>query len=209
VQFKGFKQEDFEIFAIPDFPGRMGAIRAELRPKLVALGDDLAGKVEKLLGVPAFPHAAQHMRRRVNPPAETWVAFGPERRGYKRWVHYRVAISESRVRVTVFLEDDADDKPQLGANLHKNAANLITELGSAPVEWYTFGGDLPLPHSELTPQKLSEAGSALQRLKTSKFQAGIALDRKQVTKLTPARFQDWALEQMSVLKPLYLAAGRE
>ena len=42
--------------------GRMGELRARIRPKLVALGADLAGPVEEILGLPSFPHAAQHMR---------------------------------------------------------------------------------------------------------------------------------------------------
>jgi hypothetical protein len=79
----------------------MAAIRGTLRPKLVALGDDLTSAVEELTGIPTFPHVAQHMRRRVHPPEETWVAFARDRKGYKRWTHFRVAVSGAGVRVTL------------------------------------------------------------------------------------------------------------
>src|SRR5262249_37150707 len=90
----GFEEADFSLFSIPDFPGRMGAIRGKLRPKLIALGDDLNDRIAALTGIPSFPHVAQHMRRRVNPPVETWAAFCRDRKGYKRWTHHRAAVSE-------------------------------------------------------------------------------------------------------------------
>jgi uncharacterized protein YktB (UPF0637 family) len=204
MSFPGFTPEDFDVFLIPDFAPRMAAIRAEIRLKLVALGDELASRVEALTGTATFPHAAQHMRRRVNPPAETWVAFGRDRKGYKRWTHYRVAINAEGVRVTVFVEDDADDKPQLGAALENGAAKVLEALDKQPVLWYTVGEE-SVAQSALTKEALAKAGSGLQRLKTTKFQAGIPLARAEVAKLTPERFEDWSVEQMEVLRPLYLA----
>lgn len=204
MEFSGFTPEDFDIFAIEDFAGRMGAIRAQIRPKLVALGADLAGQVEEVAGLPTFPHAAQHMRRRVNPPAETWVAFGRDKKGYKRWTHYRIAISGSGVRVTVFVEDDADDKSQLGASLERSGAKILGLLGPADVQWYTLNGEATAP---ISAERLAEAGSGLQRFKTVKFQAGLPLDREAAAALSPERFEQWALEQVRVLRPLYLAGA--
>jgi uncharacterized protein YktB (UPF0637 family) len=204
MSFPGFTPEDFDVFLIPDFAPRMAAIRAEIRPKLVALGEDLAAKVEALTGAANFPHTAQHMRRRVNPPVETWVAFGRDRKGYKRWTHYRVAISAEGVRVTVFVEDDADDKPQLGAALEKSSAKLLRAVAKEPVLWYTLGEE-PIAQSALTKDALAKAGSGLQRLKTTKFQAGIPLAREGVGKLSPEQFEEWAAGRMEVLRPLYLA----
>lgn len=207
MQFAGFASEDFDLFAIPDFNARMAEIRARLRPKLVALGEELTPQIETLLGTPTYLHVAQHMRRRVNPPAETWSAFAREKRGYKRWIHYRVAISGPGVRVTVFVEDDADDKAPLGANLEANAEELITQLSPAHgLRWYTLA-DPPVPNAELTPERLREAGRALQRLKTIKFQAGIPLPREEVLRLTPQQFEEWVLEQVRLLAPLYRAGS--
>jgi uncharacterized protein YktB (UPF0637 family) len=209
VTFEGFEPADFEVFAIEDFGGRMGAIRAQVRPKLTALGDDLNERIAEITGLPAFPHVAQHMRRRVNPPAETWVAFCRDRKGYKRWTHYRIAISGAGIRVTVFVEDDADDKPQLGASLEAGSAALLKALGPrAPVRWYTLNGEGGLPHGEVIPDTLRELGTTLKRLKTAKFQAGVPLPREEVVRLKPADFEGWVLDQVRVLKPLYLAGAQ-
>jgi uncharacterized protein YktB (UPF0637 family) len=207
MQFPGFTPEDFDLFSIPDFAGRMTEIRARLKPKLIALAKDLAPQVEATLEGPVFPHVAQHMRRRVNPPVETWLAFARDKKGYKRWTHYRVAVSESGVRVTVFVEDDADDKPQLGLNLAGSPQELLATLGTAPVQWYTLG-EAGTAQADLTPERLREAGSALQRLKTAKFQAGVPLPRAETLAMTPERFEAWAMEQMTLLKPLYLAGAQ-
>jgi uncharacterized protein YktB (UPF0637 family) len=202
--FPGFDSQDFEIFSIPDFPGRMGEIRSRLRPKLLALGEDLHSAIEEAVGVPTFPHTAQHMRRRVNPPEETWVAFCRDRKGYKRWTHYRIAVSGAGVRVTVFVEDDADDKAHFGASLESGAGPLLSALGPAvPVVWYTL--DSGTPQSSVKPADLRSLGVSLQRLKTVKFQAGVPLPRAAAAGMDAKRFEEWALEQVELLKPLYLA----
>lgn len=206
MQFSGFSDNDFDLFAIEDFGGRMTEIRASLKPKLIALAEDLAGPIEQATGVPTFPHVAQHMRRRVNPPEETWVAYGRDKKGYKRWTHYRIAVSSARVRVTVFVEDDADDKVPFGTALVEKGPKLLRALGKkAPIEWYTFGGETGIPHSKITAEVLREKGSALQRLKTPKFQAGVSLPRKAVLGMAPEAFEAWVMDQVGVLKPIYLA----
>ncbi|MGH7394778.1 MAG: DUF1054 family protein, partial [Candidatus Methylomirabilales bacterium] len=98
MAFEGFSAKDFEVFTIPDFVGRMGGIRAQIQPKLLALGEVLAPALARQVGGDLFAHVAKHMRRTVNPPEDTWVAFGPEKRGYKKAQQLKVAISRHCVR---------------------------------------------------------------------------------------------------------------
>lgn len=93
-----FTAKDFQVFDIPDFQGRMGAIRAQIRPKLEELGKALPPGIGRLVEGEVFAHVAKHARRTVNPPEDTWVAFGPDRRGYRKEVHFKVAISRHCVR---------------------------------------------------------------------------------------------------------------
>lgn len=210
MEFPGFSAEDFDVFSIPDFAARMGAIRAEIRPKLIALGTDLRPGIEEIVAGELFPHAAQHTRRRVNPPPETWVAFARDRKGYKRWTHYRVAISGEGIRVTVFVEDDADDKPRFAASLRKGAGEILSTLGpGAPLLWYSLDGDRHVPHASVTVAALKRLGGSLKRLKTARFQAGVPLPRGDAAKAPPARFEEWVLDQVRVLKPLYLAGAAD
>ncbi|MBM3458453.1 MAG: DUF1054 family protein [Armatimonadetes bacterium] len=197
--FGGFTDAEFDVFTIPGFPERMAEIRSRIRPRLLELAADLAGPIAAVADGEMFGHAAQHMRRRVNPPAETWAAFGRDRRGYKRWTHFRIAIRESGVRVTVFVEDDADDKPTLALSLECYGEPLLTALG----------GNTGLHCDGLEAVEgaaLVRLGRDLGRLKGTKFQAGVALPRADVPGLGAAGLEAWVLDQVRRLSPLYAAA---
>src|SRR5439155_20985953 len=118
---------------------------------LLALAGELVPSLSQVLGGTLFPHAAAHMRRRVNPPAETWAAFARDARGYKRWTHLRVAVSEAGVRVVVFVEDDADDKPALVAAFRQRAPKLAAALGDPRLTWYSLAPEGGAPPAGSLP----------------------------------------------------------
>lgn len=210
MDFPGFEQADFDLFTIAGFAPRMAEIRARLRPKLVALGETLRADVAAITGEEIFPHAATHMRRRVNPPPETWVAFGRSARGYKRFVHYRAAVSADGVRVTVFVEDDADDKPILAEALRADAPGLLARLAKVDhLLWYTVPTPegAPVTGNPLPPASALALGETLATRKLAKFQAGIPLGRDAALVGNPDRFCQAALDAMRQLAPLYRAAS--
>src|SRR5215469_2687782 len=89
----GFTREDFGVFRIEDFSARMNEIYARIRPRLLRLGAQLAPELGRKLHQELFPHIAKHARRAVNPPPETWAAFGPSPKGYKRFGYLALCIS--------------------------------------------------------------------------------------------------------------------
>ena len=93
-----FRAADFGVFDVRGFRARMTAIRERVRPKLEALGHSLAPAVGRSVAGDVYPHVARHARRTVNPPDDTWVAFGPDPRGYKKQCHFKVAVSRRCVR---------------------------------------------------------------------------------------------------------------
>lgn len=201
MKFDGWSDEDFEIFGIPDFAGRMAAIRGRLKPRLALLGEELAEPLTAALGSPALPHVAQHMRRRVNPPPATWTAWGRDRRGYKRWTHLRLSVNREGVRLVVFVEDDADDKPVMGESLASRAASLIRRLeNSSGLTLYQPGEPQPFK-----TKSLAWAGGELLRLKGAHFQGGTELPANEAADLSADDFGSWVLEQASRLAPLYQA----
>jgi len=98
VAIESFTAKDFQIFDLRGFAERMAAIRTRIRPKLEGLGATLAGPLARVARADLFPHVAKHARRTVNPPDDTWVAFGPDRRGYKKAPYFKVAVSRHCVR---------------------------------------------------------------------------------------------------------------
>src|SRR5258705_13138137 len=93
MPFPGSTAADFKVFDLAGFAPRMTAIRSRLRPKLEAAGRDLLPDVTRIGGAEAFAPGAKHMRRTVNPPDATRVAFAPPKRGDKKHCHLKVALS--------------------------------------------------------------------------------------------------------------------
>lgn len=209
VTFPGLTASDFDIFTIPEFAARMGAIRAELRPKLLALGEALAPQVDELVRGPVVAHTAAHMRRRTNPPPATWLAFGRSPRGYKRFVHFRVAVHAAGLRVTVHIEDDADDKSGFAERLQRDRENMLRRFATQDdLVWYSLrnGQEEPVTGSELTAAHLEQLARALGTLKSADFSAGIPFDRDDPRLRSPAELQPLLLDSMRRLAPLYEAA---
>src|SRR2546429_1997194 len=92
-----FVTGDFKVFDVEGFRPRMAELRSRVRPKLEVLGKSLAPAVSRSLGGEVFAHVAKHARRTVNPPDDTWVAFSPDARGYKKHCHFKVDRKSTRL----------------------------------------------------------------------------------------------------------------
>jgi len=64
----------------------------------------------------------------VSPPDDTWVAFGPDPRGYKKHCHFKVAVSRSYVRFLFEVGPEHSDKRRWARRGGKNAPNLAPVL---------------------------------------------------------------------------------
>ncbi len=124
-----FTLRDFQVFDIPGFAERMTAIRGRIRPKLDTLGAALGPDLARLAKAEVFPHVAKHARRTVNPPDDTWVAFGPDRRGYKKTRHFKVAISRHGLRFLFEVGPEYADKRGFATAWRRDAARLRGVLG--------------------------------------------------------------------------------
>jgi uncharacterized protein YktB (UPF0637 family) len=132
----GFSREDFEVFGIPTFPERMQGIKERVRPKLTALGEGLQPALRKIAHGDVFPHVAKHARRTVNPPPETWVAFGPSARGYKKYGYFGLVVSRDGLHTRIVVKDEAPDRPQMAKALSERAAALAEIFAKQAVSRY-------------------------------------------------------------------------
>ncbi len=204
--FEGFAEEDFAVFEVPDFAARMPLVRERIKPKLMAIGEALTETLSDALGEPLYVHVAQHLRRTVNPPVETWAAFAKEKRAYKQYVHLRVAVSAEKVRVVVFVEDYAEEKLRFARNLARNADDLAAYLKHRPtVRAYDIqGGDgQPLAGSHLTADVLRKFGERMERVKGQHAAFGTQFNRDHPVLLSGPELLCAIEEAACVLKPLY------
>jgi len=206
MAFEGFAAKDFQVFAIPGFADRMAAIRRQIQPKLFSLAEEIGPKLKAAVGSEVFLHVAKHMRRTVNPPDDTWVAFGPEKRGYKKAQHFKVAISRHCVRFLFEVGPEYADKAQWAKAWQREASRLASALkkGSA-LGWYKneHDEDPAALLAGLSPQEIGGLAGELTRRKDGQLVLGRRLDQAEALRQTPQGFERAALATFGDLAPLY------
>jgi hypothetical protein len=195
----GFTPTDFEVFQIEGFNQRMAKIYEHVRPKLIRLGNELAPELARKLHLEFFPHVAKHARRTVNPPAETWCAFGPSARGYKRYGYLALGISAVGLHARLVVKPEADHRPQIAEGLRRKAGELTRSFkGVAPSRYDKWNfRDLPEPLTG-NQELWSELAGALDK-KSGGVDVGFGWRVKAALRLDRAELLDGYRE----LEPLY------
>ncbi|HEY8498771.1 MAG TPA: DUF1054 family protein [Limnochordales bacterium] len=204
--FAGWSPSAFEAMAVPDFAGRMEAIRRHVRPLLEAIADRLAPALSERAGETLYPYVAQHARRTVNPPDQTWCAWSPSLRGYKKHPHLELGISARQVFVQAGAIYEAPFRGHLADLLAERGAALRTVLPPEAV-WK----DDHLAESGVATRALSEAELArlaggLRRRSRGDLMVALAWPREEVLGLSAEAFLDRALEALTRLMPVYRLA---
>jgi len=206
MAFTGFTAKDFQVFAIADFPGRMAAIRGQIQQKLFALAEEIGPNLKPIVGSETFPHVAKHMRRTVNPPDDTWVAFGPEKRGYKKAQHFKVAISRRCIRFLFEIGPEYAEKAKWMRAWKGGAGRLAVQLKKGTrLGWYKNEHDEePAALLEsLSWQEIARLAGELTRRKDGQLVFGRRLNQVEVLRLKPRVFEQAALVTFGDLASLY------
>jgi uncharacterized protein YktB (UPF0637 family) len=201
-----FNAADFKVFDVKGFQPRMGEIRSRLRPKLEAMGHSLLPAVSRATGAPAFAHVAKHARRTVNPPDDTWVAFGPDMRGYKKHSHFKVAVSRQCVRFLFEIGPEHADKKRWVSAWKRSAGKLGAVLRrGGGLAWFKNEHDEEpaAPLADLAPDRLAELADELVRTRDGQLVLGRVVPAEQAARWTEAQYRDAALETFRMLAPLY------
>jgi uncharacterized protein YktB (UPF0637 family) len=201
-----FVAGDFKVFDVSGFKPRMGEIRARVRPKLEALGGRLAPAVSRSVGDEVFAHVARHARRTVNPPDDTWVAFGPDARGYKKHGHFKLAVSRGGVRFLFEIGPEHAEKRPWASAWKKNAPTVGPVLRRVKhLAWFKNEHDdePAAPLADLTPEQLVELADELIRTRDGQFVIGRVVPADEAAQWTEAQYRSAALEIFRPLAPLY------
>ena len=197
-----FTARDFRVFDIPGFAERMAAIRGSIRPKLETLGGALLPTVARIAGSELFPHVARHLRRTVNPPDDTWVAFGPDKRGYKKSRHFKIAVSRQGVRFLFEVGPEYAAKPEFARAWKREAPRLARALGKAgTLGW--FKGE----HDEGPAARLSDLdrgafkalGDELTRTRDGQLVLGRRVDVREAARWRGPDYEKAALDTFAAL----------
>jgi uncharacterized protein YktB (UPF0637 family) len=201
-----FGSSDFKVFDVNGFQPRMGEIRARIRPKLETLGKSLAPAVARSLGSDTFAHVAKHARRTVNPPDDTWVAFAPDRRGYKKHCHFKVAVSRHCVRFLFEIGPEHADKKRWAAAWKKNAGKLAPVLRRVKnLSWFKDEHDETPAAAlgDMTPDALMELADEIVRTRDGQLVLGRRVAAEEASRWSEAQYRQAALDTFRALVPLY------
>src|SRR5438309_11265409 len=201
-----FVTGDFRVFDVEGFRPGMAELRSRVRPKREVLGKSLAPAVSRSLGGEVFAHVAKHARRTVNPPDDTWVAFGPDARGYKKHCHFKVAVSRRAVRFLFEVGPEHADKKRWAAAWKRNAPRLGPVLRRVKgLAWFKNEHDeeAASPLADLSPEQLAELADELTRTRDGQLVLGRVVPAEQAARWTEAQYRDTALETFRALAPLY------
>lgn len=204
-RFPGFTLADFDVFGIPTLEGRMEGIKGGPRPKLEALGRDLAPVLSALTGQELFPIVARHARRKVNPPNDTWIAWSANKRGYKMLPHFQVGMWQTHAFIQAGVIYEASGRAEFARNL---TANLSTIREALPPH-FRWLEDYTRPegilHKDMTDADFHRIAGRLSTRKEADCMVGLSVDRQHAV-AARADFADLALGVMQKLLPIYQLA---
>lgn len=208
MDFPGWTADDFAIFDVDGFEGRMALIREHIQPKLDALGRDLAPLLEAETGTAWFHHVAKHMRRTVNAPDDTWVALNRVKRGYKATVHFDAGISARGANVCLVVKPECRERIFFAAALEGGVDEWRALYQEAEG---LYLGDVPnaplldlLPAREALTDDWMTQAEALRRKKQFEFEMGYRFDSATAV-ISGPDFVHETLRRIRSLLPLYLA----
>jgi uncharacterized protein YktB (UPF0637 family) len=201
-----FTAGDFKVFDIKDFNERMAAIMLKIRPKLTSIGEELAPGLGPLVDRTLYVHVAKHARRTVNPPDDTWAAFGASPRGYKKDVHFKVAVSRHAVRFLFEAGPEYYAKGEWARGWNRDFNDVATALRSAKdLAWFKDEHDEE-PASrlkDLSPTDLKKLGDELTRRRDGQLVLGRRIDASDFVGLKPKQVEKIAVDSFGPLAPLF------
>lgn len=195
----GFKRDDFEIFSVDGFSKRMGLIYEHVRPRLIRLGEQIAPELSRKLHMEFFPHVAKHARRTVNPPPETWAAFGPSPKGYKRYGYLALCISGAGLHARAVVKSEADRRPEMAAGLRSRREELSKAFRGTRIGSYGNWDFRHLPEPAAADAGFFDSIAASLDKKTGGLDIGFGWPVRDALKLE----RDELLDAFREMEPFY------
>jgi uncharacterized protein YktB (UPF0637 family) len=206
MTFPTFNQEDFDVFTIPGLEPRMEALIRLVRPKLTQLGEELAPYLSAHCGEPMFPHVARHARRTINPPADTWVAWANNKKGYKAHPHFQLGMWSTHVFIQFAVIYESGNKEVFARHLEEK----LNEMRSVIPDHFRWSIDHMQPdstiHGEMDEDDFAHMIDKLKRVKKTEALCGIHIERNDPLLKDHDRFAGVVKHTFEQVMPLYRIA---
>ncbi|MBO0441152.1 DUF1054 domain-containing protein [Candidatus Enterococcus ikei] len=197
-----FTEKDFDVFTIEGLDPRMAAIRSTIQPKFQELDDYFAERLGETLEKDFFVHIAQHRRRTVYPPENTWSALSQKKRGYKMEAHFQLGIWPDYLFMWLSLIDNPKNEKEIAQAFLENPS-LFQQLDD---DFY-----LSIDHTQPEIERLNEADlekhlTRFRDVKKGEFQIGRIIKKTDDLLNDPEKAREYMLKTYEELLPLYQLA---
>lgn len=196
-----WNEKHFKVFETPGLEARMAALAEKVRPKFEELGEQYSAYFSGKTGEEFHPHVAKHMRRTVNPPNDSWVAFAPNKRGYKAVPHFQIGLWESHVFIILAVIYEANGKTAMAERLLDS--KLMHDL---PADMVASGDHMKPEASsvaELGEEGMNKLLERLRDVKKGEFVIGRHLQREEADNLSKDQFDELVENTFDELLPIY------
>lgn len=190
-----FTEKSFAVFEIEGLDERMAAIRAEIQPIFQELNEYFKEKLAPEMNDELFIHIAQHRRRSVHPPENTWSAISRKKRGYKMEAHFQLGIFPEYVFMWLSLIDQPKGKEEMAERLLEH-----------PEWWNNLPEDMVIntdhticAYEPLTTESMEKALQRLKKVKKSELQIGRVIPKESSLWQNPDQAQAYMLETYHLL----------
>lgn len=203
MTFNGFTKHDFEIFKIDTLAGRMEAIQTNIQPKFKQIGEGLLDDVSAMIGSEMHLHIARHLRRKVNPPNDTWLAIAGNKRGYKKHPHFQVGLWDDRVFIWLAFIYELPEKERIAARFIEET-DFIRD--SVPSDFYISLDHMKKDATTLGDIDLDAALQRFHNVKKAEFLIGKVILADDPILTDGAAFMKLVKETYDRLIPIYRLA---
>lgn len=206
MTFPMFDQEDFDVFTIPGLEPRMEALIRLVRPKLTRIGDQLVPFLSAHCGAPMYPHVAKHARRTINPPADTWVAWAHNKKGYKAHPHFQLGLWSTHLFIQFAVIYESGNKELFARRLEER----LDEMRLAIPDHFRWSIDHMQPettaHGDMNENDFARMIDKLKHIKKTEAMCGIQIERGDPILSDPKKFEDTIKRTFQQVMPLYRIA---
>ncbi|WP_409341161.1 YktB family protein [Paenibacillus sp. MBLB4367] len=203
MAFTGFADSDFAAFHIEGLEARMDAIRTRIQPKFIELGDSLCDDVAMAAGSEMFVHIAKHLRRKINPPKDTWMAFAGSKRGYKQHPHFQIGLFDDHVFLWFALIYELPEKKKIAADFIKNIDTVRQTIPSGYAISFDHMKKDALKAGDLSKAELRKALERFRDVQKVELLVGRHLLADDPVLKDGSAFIGLAKETFETLMPLY------
>lgn len=194
-----FTQESFEVFDIAGLDKRMEAIRNEIQPVFKTIDETIKKELEKELEETLYIHIAQHRRRSVYPPENTWSAISSKKSGYKMEPHFQLGIWPEYVFMYLSIIDKPPRKEQMAQQLLQNNL-LLTQL---PKDTVINTDHTKNRYEFMVETNVKQALKRLRDVKKGEFQIGRIIKKESHLWQEPEKAMEYMLATYRSLIPYY------